>query len=344
MRIFAITQGANTVPAKMKELSNVWSVLFFKIFSRLNIFSFRMTLEAPSSYPLKMANSDDNIGEKIDEKVKHFDVQQTNLLSEILYDEFSINSNDFKTLIDFGAIYVNSQRQIKDGFVFQNSILRVHLRPRRYNCDYPWESLIVFENSFCLVLNKPSGIPSHPSVDNTIENALTQVSLARKYPLFVTHRLDTLTSGLIVYAKKKLFSKSFNAQLQDRTIRKKYVALIESSEKLPSRLAHYMDTANGTPKKLSDQPVENWPLCELEILEQKEASKNVSWVKINLLTGRTHQIRAQLSHLQAPIIGDSLYGAKSSYQKNAIALRSCEIEFNCNDERLKFNIDEDFDF
>ena len=58
-----------------------------------------MTLEAPSSYPLKMANSDDNIddniGEKIDEKVKHFDVQQTNLLSEILYDEFSINSNDF---------------------------------------------------------------------------------------------------------------------------------------------------------------------------------------------------------------------------------------------------------
>lgn len=286
-----------------------------------------------------MANKD----EKRDENVKHFEVQQTNLLSEILYDEFLVNSKDFKTLIDFGAIYVNNERQIKDGFVFQNSILRVHLRPRRYDCDYQWESLIVFENSFCLVLNKPSGIPSHPSVDNAIENALTQVSLARKYQLFITHRLDTLTSGLIVYAKKNSFSKNFNTQLQERTIRKKYVALIESSQKLPSRLTHYMNPAAGTPKKLSNEAFENWPLCELGILEQKEVSKNVSWIKINLLTGRTHQIRAQLSYLHTPIVGDNLYGAKLPFHKNTIALRSCEIEFDCNDERLKFNISEDFD-
>lgn len=274
--------------------------------------------------------------------VKHFEVQDPHLLSEILYDEYSVNAKEFKSLLNFGAIYVDNERKTKDGFVFQNSIIRVHLTPHRYNCDYPWNSLVVFENAFFLVLNKPSGVPSHPGVDNIVENALHQVSLIKKFPLYVTHRLDTLTSGLIVYAKKQPFAKSFNIQLQERTIHKKYVALIESTEKLPARLTHYMDPSPGTPKKLSKTSSENWSICELEILDQKEISKNLSSVKINLLTGRTHQIRAQLSHMGAPVLGDTLYGAKLPFQKNAIALRSCEIEFSCNDERLKFNISEDF--
>lgn len=288
----------------------------------------------PRRYSQCMINEHDSI--------RHFNVQQTNLLSEILYDEFSVNANDFKTLINLGAIYVNNERQAKDDFVFQNSVLRLHLSPRRYNCDYPWKSLIVFQNDFCLVLNKPAGVPSHPTQDNLIENALTQTSLAQKIPLFITHRLDTLTSGLIVFAKKQSFVKSFNLQLQQKTVHKKYVALIESSQKLPSRLTHYMDPSPGSPKKLSNTAVKGWAICELEILDQKEFAPKLSWVKINLLTGRTHQIRSQLSHLGAPILGDSLYGAKQSFQKNAVALRSCEIEFRCNDEHLKFKISDEF--
>lgn len=279
-----------------------------------------------------------------EDSVKHFTTQKTDLMSEILYDVLSLNSEDFRTLLNLGAIYVNNERQTKDRFVAENSSFRVHTKPRRYKCDFPWSNLIVFENDFCLVLNKPSGIPSHPSADNVIENSLTQTSLARKFPLFVTHRLDTLTSGLIVYAKKQSFVKSFNIQLQERSIRKKYVALVESTQKFPDRLVHYMDPAAGTPKKLSENAIEGWPICELEILAQKEVSPKVSWVKINLLTGRTHQIRSQLAYVQAPIIGDALYGAESVFQKNSIGLRSCEIEFNCGDERIKFNISEEFDF
>lgn len=279
-----------------------------------------------------------------DDGVKHFNNQKADLLSEILYEVLSLNSEDFRTLLKLGAIYANNERQIKDKFISENNFFRVHSKPRRYKCDFPWSSLIIFENDFFLVLNKPSGIPSHPSVDNVIENSLTQTSLARKFPLFVTHRLDTLTSGLIVYGKKQSFVKSFNVQLEKRSIRKKYVALVESTQTFPNRLTHYMDPSAGTPKNLSDKATEGWPICELEILAQKEVSSKLSCVKIGLLTGRTHQIRSQLSHLQAPIMGDSLYGAKLPFQKNAIALRSCEIEFNCGDERMKFNISEEFNF
>lgn len=277
-----------------------------------------------------------------DDGVKHFHNSEPVLLSEIIQDEAGINYEDFKILLKLGAIYVDNYRQEKDKWILKNSLFRVHTKPRRFKCDYDWKSLIVFENEFFLVLNKPAGIPSHPSVDNVLEDAMTQTSFVIKIPLYVTHRLDTLTSGLIVYGKKKQFVKDFNVQLMGRGIQKKYVALVESVQSLPKTVTHYMDPSHGTPKKLSLNPVEGWDICKLEILEQRKVSESVSQVKINLLTGRTHQIRAQMSFLNAPIVGDTLYGSKQSFHDKAIALRSCEIAFNFEGQKIKHEISQDF--
>lgn len=206
------------------------------------------------------------------------------------------------------------------------------------------KALIVYENQDFVVINKPSGVPSHPSVDNIIENSLTQTALAMQLPLHITHRLDTLTSGIIVYAKQTAFVKNFNTQLQSRNIDKKYVALVESTTELPHKVIHYMEPSPRAPKNVSAVFTEAWAFCELDIISQKKYSPGVMWVKINLLTGRTHQIRAQLSALQSPILGDSQYGAKLGFQTGAIALRACELEFNWGSERMKFNLSEEFEF
>lgn len=276
------------------------------------------------------------------QNIRHFKNNLSGRMSEIIFKYCALESQDFFTLLKLGAIYVNDERILKDKFIAAGNSFRIHLVPRRYNYNHPWKDLIVFENDFCLVLNKPSGVPSHATIDNFIENALTQTSLARNFPLYITHRLDTLTSGLIVYAKKSSFAKSFNHQLQERKITKKYVALVESAQTIPARLTHYMDPAPGTPKKLSDTPTSEWQPCELEVLSQKKVDYETTWVKVNLLTGRTHQIRAQFAKLGAPVAGDTLYGAARPLQGNGIALRSCEIEFDCQAERLKFNLNEDF--
>ena len=280
--------------------------------------------------------------QEFENSVKNFSNQRAGLLSELLFDTLNLNSDDFKIIIKLGAVYVNNERQLRDKLISENNLIRVHTKPRRFDCNFKWESLIIYENDFCLILNKPSGIPSHPLIDNVIENSLTQTSRSRNYPLYITHRLDTLTSGLIVYAKKQQFVKSFNIQLQERSIKKKYVALVENTQIFPKKLVHYMEPTARTPKKVSPHFNEDWPICELEILEQKIISPDLSWIKINLLTGRTHQIRAQLSHLQSPINGDLLYGSQLVFQKNAIALKSCEVEFNCGDERMHFSLNEEF--
>lgn len=277
--------------------------------------------------------------------VKHFYTAKTAQITEILFDVLNIQADEAEDLLNLGAIYVNNQRAKKNEQLNAGCLLRVHSKPRRYNCAHNWKNLIIFEDEDFVVLNKPSNIPSHPSVDNALENSLSQLSLAINSDLHITHRLDTLTSGLIVYAKNQNFVKNFNQQLQQQNTEKKYVALVESTAQLPKKVIHYMEPSPRAPKKVSAAYVESWAFCELDIIEQKKYNEDLidtSWVKINLLTGRTHQIRAQLSQLQAPIVGDSLYGAKQKYLAGGIALRACELEFTWLNKRLKFNLSEEF--
>lgn len=275
--------------------------------------------------------------------VKHFYNQKSGLISEILSETLNLNPSEIKTLLKLGAIYINNERQLSDIIISENSLFRTHTKPRRYDCDFDWKSRIVYENEDFVIINKPSGIPSHPSVDNVIENSLTQTSLCVGMQLFITHRLDTLTSGLIVYAKNLQFVKTFNTQMQDRSVEKKYVALVESTQNLPKNVIHYMEPSPRAPKKVSPNFFEGWAFCELEILNQKKITPDLSLLKINLLTGRTHQIRSQLSNLEAPILGDALYGSKQAYQQNAIALKACELEFNWGSQRMIFSLSEEFE-
>lgn len=275
--------------------------------------------------------------------VKHFYAPATARLSSVVSEALQVNEALVLELLNLGAIYVQDQRQHENVLIHQGQLCRVHSKPRRYNCNYEWKDLIVYENQDFIVLNKPSGLPSHPSVDNKIENSLTQLSRAIKSELLITHRLDTLTSGIIVYAKNNAFVKNFNLQLQNHGIEKKYVALVETKHSLPARLIHYMEPSPRAPKKVSPNLTEGWALCELEILEQKICGA-YSWVKINLLTGRTHQIRAQLSERQAPLLGDTLYGSQMAFKADSIALRACELQLNWGAQRMVFNLAENFDF
>lgn len=284
--------------------------------------------------------------------VKHFYCPNDGIAIDIIQTALNLTRKEVDDLFGLGAVYINNQRSSQP---LQNInygyLIRVHTKPRRYFVNYDWRTRIVFDHDDFVILNKPAGLPSHPSVDNISENSLTQLEKALNQKLLISHRLDTTTEGLIVYGKKTGFVKEFNSQLQTKSIEKKYVALIQSTEELPSSLLHYMEPSPRAPKKVTPLYQEGWDECELVIEEQRPFEvkdlQNIVLIKINLLTGRTHQIRAQLAQIGYPLLGDQLYGStlqwKSNlYTNNQIALKSCSIDFTYQNSRQLFELPENF--
>ena len=182
--------------------------------------------------------------------VKHFTSDSTGPSIDVIQNVLNLSAGDFLELFKLGSIYVNNQRLKDFNQILKPGMqLRVHTKPRRYFCDYAWNEFVVFENSDFLILNKPAGMPSHPSVDNQIENSLTQAELYLNIKLLISHRLDTTTEGLIVYGKTKEFVKNFNKQIEAHHIQKNYVALCETDIDLPKHVIHYMQPSPRAPKK-----------------------------------------------------------------------------------------------
>lgn len=287
--------------------------------------------------------------------VKHFYSPEDGFAVDIIKNALNIDEQITLALFNLGSVYINNQRctdSLKS--ISVGSILRVHTKPRRYYVKHDWISRIIFESDDFIILNKPAGLPSHPSVDNILENSLTQLELALKIKLHISHRLDTTTEGLIVYGKNIQFVKDFNIQLQKKLTEKKYVSLVQAlpHQILPKKLIHYMEPSVRAPKKVSLIFNESWDECELHIEKQTdyylENYSDLKILKINLLTGRTHQIRAQLSEIGFPLVGDATYGSDQVWLKDSkinlqIALKACEISFNYRSQRHTFNLPENFE-
>jgi len=255
--------------------------------------------------------------------VKHFLSPEENLLSSTLQSCLDLSLKDSSELIQLGSIYINGKRVLKDLNLAENTYIRAHTKPRRYKFPKSTELLILKEEKDFLIINKPSGIPVHPTVDNFEENLIYFLQNKLNTPLYITHRLDVPTSGLIVFAKTQSFQQYFNTQLSLGRVEKKYSAItlpsitgVLSSQTFPITLQHWMEKSPKAPKILHNCNFSDSLSCELQIESIQTLKLNSSQeintffeLQIRLITGRTHQIRAQLSFLNSPILNDQMYGA-----------------------------------
>lgn len=267
--------------------------------------------------------------------VHHILAETPGALTEILEKQLSLKPDFTLKLLRLGSIWANYERRRENIPIEPGWYIRVHQQPRRFPTqEIDWRSTIVFEDEDMLVINKPAGIPVHASVDNYVENVIYCLSETLGIPLYITQRLDTGTSGILLLAKTKWFQGQFNKLLRERLTQKTYLARVPIALN-QGELIHYMQPTPHAPKIVSQTPTEGWQECRLIIKKIKPVSKNSFDTEIELLTGRTHQIRAQLSSLQAPIHGDSLYGStaqnpwapKTYKTDDSIALVSYSLEF-----------------
>jgi 23S rRNA pseudouridine1911/1915/1917 synthase len=262
--------------------------------------------------------------------VKHLLAQSSGQLSCVIKNQLQINADEFLKLLTLGAIYFKEHRIQDDVSAIKGDYVRVHQKPRRFPVHlFKNAENLVFENNDFVVINKPSGIPTHATVDNLQENAHFLTENFLKTKLHVTHRLDVATSGLLVFAKTKEFQIFFNDLLFNRKVQKIYRALVAKTYDGPLELTHYMRPSPKAPKFVSLISEPGWAKCHLKILNTQQLQSGKTLLTINLTTGRTHQIRAQLSAMGYPIIGDKSYGSTLivNPEYESIRLEACFIEF-----------------
>lgn len=173
---------------------------------------------------------------------------------------------------------------------------------------------IVHEDEHIIVINKPVGMVVHPAIGNwsgTLLNALLHhaPSLVDVPRAGIVHRLDKDTSGLLVVAKNLAAQTHLVRQLQARTVKREYRAIVwgqlwrNGIIKQPigrdprSRTRMTVNLTNG-----------KMAITRYEVLERFAVH---TYIRCNLETGRTHQIRVHMQHLESPIVGDPVYGYRN---------------------------------
>ncbi|VAW33997.1 Ribosomal large subunit pseudouridine synthase D [hydrothermal vent metagenome] len=193
---------------------------------------------------------------------------------------------------------------------FENITLNVSIEPAIEDMPQKMDLNIVFEDSEIIVINKPAGLLVHPGAgnpDNTLLNGLlahnhTQSLLPRAG---IVHRLDKMTSGLMVVAKTNAAYKSLVVQLKKHTVARDYYAIVKG----------YL-----TSKNIIDQPIGRHKtqrtkmavvingkraVTHFDILEN---FKHYTAIRVSLETGRTHQIRVHMHYVNHQLLGDPVYG------------------------------------
>ncbi|WP_353480768.1 RNA pseudouridine synthase [Haliscomenobacter sp.] len=189
------------------------------------------------------------------------------------------------------------------------------------------------ETSAWIAVNKPFGTSVEKTLgaNDTIEDQVLDYLYNYTSMPFVgiVHRLDRVTSGILLMAKKKSALRKLNVQFAQREVKKTYLAIVEGIPTKPEALLAQWLYKDQKEKKaiIFNEPGENRDACNLQYRVVRQ-DKEKALLEVELLTGKFHQIRAQLAAQGTPIIGDEKYGAtKIQYAEMGIALHAYSLEF-----------------
>ncbi|MGM0436201.1 MAG: RluA family pseudouridine synthase [Bacillota bacterium] len=175
---------------------------------------------------------------------------------------------------------------------------------------------VVYEDDAIMIVDKPSGLVVHPSktyrkptlVHGVLNHLKDPDAFERKERAGIVHRIDKDTSGLLVVAKTPESLKTLQSALKNHEIKRSYIALCDGV------IPHNKGTINAPigrhEKKRKQMTVKEGGKKSITHFTVIERFADHTLVKLNLETGRTHQIRAHLSYINFPIVGDPTYGLK----------------------------------
>ena len=234
---------------------------------------------------------------------------------------------------DQDSVLVNDKPRYMNERLVDGDILTIHIRENESSEKIEPVSLpldILYEDEDLLVINKPAGMPIHPSINNygnTLANALAYYYESQNKPFIFrcTNRLDRDTSGVTIIAKNQLSSGILSTMVMNHDVSREYLAIVKGTD-LPD--SGTIDAPIGRmpgsiiERRIDFEHGEN-AVTHYRVLERKNGH---SLVSLKLETGRTHQIRIHMKFLGYPLIGDYLYNPDMEHIKRQ-ALHSYRMTF-----------------
>lgn len=196
---------------------------------------------------------------------------------------------------------------------------------------------ILYEDEHLLIANKPAELETHPSSPGQIDSLLNGVAYQvkeRTGTIKHIHRLDKDTTGAVLFAKNRLAGVMLDRILEERKITRSYAALCEGIIKnnegtIDEKIGR--DRHHATRRRVS--PTGQTAITRYKVLE-RYSNKRLSLVKCSLESGRTHQIRVHFSHIGHPLAGDTLYGGKPVFGRQALHAYKMEFIHPITEERI----------
>ena len=225
----------------------------------------------------------------------------------------NLSNNLFYKTLRKKDIKINGKRVSENVTVFEGDEIQVYISDNLLESNLNLD--IVYEDNNILLINKPSNI--EVTGVQSLTEVVHKLYSSCEFKPMPCHRLDRNTSGLILFAKNKLALDILSEKFKHHEIEKHYLALVygvpkKKNEKLVSYL--FKDSSKSlvyisdVPKKGYQKIITSYSLIET-------FDNNSSLLDVEIETGRTHQIRAHLAHINLPIIGDGKYGINEINKK-----------------------------
>ena len=237
-------------------------------------------------------------------------VEEEGLLLETILKLFNEQSHKkLKSYLKNNSIFVNGKSITAYNYkVKKNDIIEIR---KDYKTHKKCPLKILYEDEYFLVIEKPAHLLT---IATTKEKEKTAYHIMRQFikernskdKIFILHRLDKDTSGVVIFVKdervKELLQNDWNNLIEDR----EYIAVVPKGIKSYTNYTCYLKEDNNYKVHVANDKNGKKAITSITVLKE---NKNYSLIKINIKTGRKNQIRAVLSHLGYPVVGDTKYGS-----------------------------------